>query len=139
MNCTTTRSTEPCRGSDEYPCRRPAHRQISYKEPFHEETDPVWTEAGFLPPADCRRAVALLHRLAMDDEPAASLLSCVLAAAAKAGDTERSCRIFDPARLRRVAEEYGIELAGRSDDEVARAVTLAIIGEYEANMPEEHA
>jgi hypothetical protein len=75
----------------------------------------------------------------MDDEPVASLLSCVLAAAAKAGETGRSYRILDQARLRRIAEEYGIEPTGRSDDEVARAVTLAIIGEYEANLPEEHA
>jgi len=112
---------------------------MPYKEPFLEETNQIWIEVGFLPPVDCQRAVALLHRLAMDDEPVASLLSCVLAIAAKSGETDRNYRILDTARLRRIAEEYGIEPAGRSDDEVARAVTLAIIGEYEANMPEEHA
>jgi len=110
---------------------------MPYKEPLLEETDQVWTEAGFLPPADCRRAVALLHRLAMDDEPVASLLSCVLTVAVET--SARGYRVINPPKLRCIAGEYGIELAGTSDDEVARAVTLAIIGEYGEKTPEEHA
>ncbi len=129
MNCATTCSTGPC--------RRPAHSKISCKEPRFEETDQVWTEAGFLPPADYRRAVALLHRLAMDGETATSLLSSVLTVAAET--SARGYRILDPAKLRRIAEEYGIEPAGRNDTEIAHAVTLAIIGEYGASTPEEHA
>ncbi len=134
MNCATTCSTGPC--------RRPAHRKKPCKEPNFEETDQVWTEAGFLPPADYRRAVALLHRLAMGEETAAPLLSCVLTVAAEtSGDPDRAreYRILDPAKLRRIAEEYGIEPAGRSEDEIAHAVTLAIIAEYGENMPEEYA
>ncbi|MCK9307922.1 MAG: hypothetical protein M0P17_10395 [Methanoculleus sp.] len=110
---------------------------MPYKEPFLEETNQVWTEAGFLPPADCRRAVALLHRLAMDDEPVASLLSCVLTVAVET--SARGYRVINPPKLRCIAEEYGIEPADTSDDEVARAVTLAIIGEYGEKTPEEHA
>lgn len=107
------------------------------KESFCEETDQVWTEAGFLPPADCRQAVALLHRLAMDEEPAAALVSSHLIAAATSGSAGRGYRIFDPARLRRTALEYGISPAGRTDTAIARAVTRAIIAEYGDETAEE--
>jgi hypothetical protein len=66
----------------------------------------------------------------MDEEPVAPLLSSALIAAAKSGDTGRSYRIFDPARLRRTALEYGIDPAGGNCTEIARAVTRAIIAEY---------
>ncbi len=137
MNCATTCSTGSRRGSEETPCRRPAHRKALYNELFFEETGQVWTEAGFLPPADYRRAVALLHRLAMDEEATASMLSSVLTVTARSGETGRGYRILDPAKLRRTAEEYGIEPAGRNDGEIAHAVTLAIIGEYGASTQEE--
>lgn len=138
MNCATTCSTGPRRGSEESPCRRPAHRRATLREPFPEETDQVWTEAGFLPPAGCRRTVALLHRLAMDEEPAASLLSPdLIAAAAKLSEAGHGYRIIDRVQLRRTALEYGIDPACRSDTEVARAVTLAIIAEYGEKTSEE--
>jgi len=130
VNCATTCNTGSCRGSKEPPCKRPIYRKSSHKEPYIEETDQVWIEAGFIPPLDCRRAVALLHRLAMDEDPAASLLSSVLTMTAKSGEDGRGYRILDPVKLRRVAEDYGIEPACRSDGEIARAVTMAIIGEY---------
>jgi len=142
VNCATACNTGFRRGPDEPPCQRLAHCATPCKEPYFEETDRVWIEAGFFPRACCRRAVALLHRLAMDEEPAASLLSCILTMAAKASGNPghaRGYRILDPGRLRRIAEEYGIEPGGRSDDEIARAVTLAIIGDYGANTPEERA
>ncbi|UYU17838.1 MULTISPECIES: hypothetical protein [Methanoculleus] len=130
MNCATTCNIGSRRGSEETRCRRPAHRKALYKELFFEETGQIWIEAGFLPPADYRRAVALLHRLAMDEEPTASLLSSVLTITAKSGKEGRGYRILDPVKLRRTAEEYGIEPGNSSDGEIARAVTMAIIGEY---------
>lgn len=129
MNSATTCSTGSRRCINELPCRHPGRCKASLRDPLPEETDQIWTEVGFLPPARCRRTVALLHRLAMDEEPAASLLSSVLVAV-EPGDVGCGYRIFDPARLRRTAEEYGINLAGRSDTEVAHTVTLAIIAEY---------
>jgi hypothetical protein len=78
VNCATTCNIGSRRGSEETRCRRPAHRKALYKELFFEETGQIWIEAGFLPPADYQRAVALLHRLAMDEEGTASLLSSVL-------------------------------------------------------------
>jgi len=138
VNCATACNTGSRRSPDEPPCRGLAHCKTSCTEPHVEETDQVWIEAGFLPRACCRRAVALLHRLAMDEEPTASLLSCILAVAAEtSGDPGRArgYNVLDPAQLRRTAEEYGIEPAGRNDDEIARAVTLAIIGEYGDDMP----
>jgi len=131
VNCTATCNTGLC--------RRPAHRKVSLREPFPEETDQVWTEAGFLPPAGCRRTVALLHRLAMDEEPVASLLSPdLIAAAVKSGEAGCEYRIFDPARLRLTALEYGIDPADKSSIEIARAVTLAIIADYGEKTPEEY-
>ncbi|MDV2481420.1 hypothetical protein F8E02_05245 [Methanoculleus sp. Wushi-C6] len=140
MNCATTHSAGPCRGPGDTPSRRSAHRKASLREPFPEETDQVWIEAGFLPPADCRSAVALLHRLAMEEEPAASLLSPALVAAAMRSD-EAGCgyRILDSKRLRRTAREYGIDPAGRDDAGIARAVTLAVIADYGETAPEERA
>ncbi|WP_292518681.1 hypothetical protein [Methanoculleus sp.] len=119
--------------------KRPAHRKMSHTESFYEETDQVWTEAGFLPPADYRRAVALLHRLAMAEEPAASLVSCVLTGAARTGDAGHNYRILDSIKLRRTAEEYGIDTTERDDCEIAHAVTTAIIAEYGEKTPEERA
>lgn len=139
MNCATTCNTGSCRGSRESPCRRPVYRKISCKEQHIEETDQVWIEAGFVPPPDCRRAVALLHRLAMDEEPATSLLSSVLTITVKSGEGGRGYRILDPARLRVMANDYGIEHGGRSDGEIAHEVTMAIIGEYGEKAAEEHA
>lgn len=111
--------------------------------PFSEETGQIWTEAGFLPPVSYRQAVALLHRLAMDEEPAASLLSYALTAAGETPGphqgTRGSYRVLDPGRLRRIAKEYGIDPADRDDNEIAHAVTLAIIGEYREKMREEYA
>ena len=75
MNCATTHNIGSSRGSKELSCWRPAHRKALYRELFFEETGQIWIEAGFLPPADYRRAVALLHRLAMDEEVTASLFS----------------------------------------------------------------
>jgi hypothetical protein len=139
VNCATTCNTGPRRRPDEPPCRRPAR----HKKPFSEETGQIWTEAGFLPPARYRQAVALLHHLAMEEEPAASLLSYALTAAGETPvcdpKTRGSYRILDPGRLRRIAKEYGIDPADRDDDEIAHGVTFAIIGEYEEEMPEEHA
>lgn len=137
MNCATTCNTGSCRGSKEPPCKRPIYRKSSRKEPYIEETDQVWIEAGFIPPLDCRRAVALLHRLAMDEDPAASLLSSVLAVTTISSETGRGYRILDRAKLRRTADEYGIEPACRSDGETAHAVTMAIIGEYGEKTREE--
>lgn len=138
MNCTTTGSTGSRRGLSESPCRRSRHRRAFLREPLPEETNQVWTEAGFLPPAGCRRAVALLHRLAMNEESAASLLSPVLTATTAGFDnTGSGYQILDPAQLRRTAEDCGIDPAGRSDAEVARAVALAIIGEYGDGVSEE--
>ncbi len=139
MNCATTCNTGSCRGSRESPCKRPVYRNTSFQEPHTEETDQVWFEAGFIPPSDCRRAVARLHRLAMDEEPAASLLSLVLTITARSGEGGRGYRILDPARLRGMANDYGIECGGRSDGEIAHAVTMAIIGEYGEKAAEEHA
>ncbi|KAF5067492.1 hypothetical protein DSECCO2_253030 [anaerobic digester metagenome] len=130
MNCATTCNTGSCRCSKESTYKRQANRNIPRKVPHIEETDQVWIEAGFIPPADYRRAVALLHRLAMDEEPTASLLSSVLTITAKSGKEGRGYRILDPVKLRRTAEEYGIEPGNSSDGEIARAVTMAIIGEY---------
>ncbi len=78
-----------------------------------------------------------MHRLAMDEEPATSLLSSVLTITAKSEGDGRGYRILNPARLRGMARDYGIEHNGRSDGEIARAVTMAIIGEYGACMPKE--
>jgi len=139
VNCATTCNIGARRGSEEPRCRRPAHRKALYKELFFEETGQIWIEAGFLPPADYRRAVALLHRLAMEEEPAASLLSSVLTITVKSGESGRGYRILDPARLRGMANDYGIECGGRSDTEIAHAVTMAIIGEYGEKAAEEHA
>ncbi|PKL62863.1 MAG: hypothetical protein CVV31_04045 [Methanomicrobiales archaeon HGW-Methanomicrobiales-2] len=139
VNCTTTYTTGSRRGPDDPVCRRQAGRNSPCKEPVFEETDQVWTEAGFLPPEDYRRFVALLHRLAMEEEATASLLSSVLTATAAKSGTGRGYRILDPVKLRRTAGEYGIGSAAGGETGIAHAVTLAIIGEYEANMPEEHA
>ncbi|WP_231476587.1 hypothetical protein [Methanoculleus sp. MH98A] len=139
MNCATTCNTGSCRGSREPPCTRAICRKTSRKEPYIEETDQVWIEAGFVPPQDCRRAVALLHRFAMDEDPAASLLSSVLTMTAKSGKDGRGYRILDPVKLRRTAEDCGIEPGNSSDGEIAHAVTMAIIGEYGETAVEEHA
>ena len=130
MNCATTCNTGSCRCSKESTYKRQANRNIPRKVPHIEETDQVWIEAGFIPPADYRRAVALLHRLAMDEEPTASLLSSVLTITITSGERDCDYRILDPAKFWCTAEEYGIEPGNRSDGEIAHAVTLAIIGEY---------
>jgi len=76
----------------------------------------------------------------MNEEPAASLLSLVLTATAVGVDnTGNDYRILDQTQLRRTAGEYGIDPAGRSDEEIARAVALAIISEYGESAPEEDA
>ncbi len=139
MNCATTCNTGSCRGSRRSQCKRPVYRKKSHKEPHTEETDQIWLEAGFIPPPDCRRAVAQLHRLAMDEEPAVSLLSLILTIATRAGEGGRGYRILDPVKLRGMANDYGIECSERSDGEIAHAVTMAIIGEYWEKAPEEHA
>lgn len=140
MNRTTTYTTGSRHDPDDPVCRRPASRNRSCKEPVFEETDQVWTEAGFLPPTDYRRLVALLHRLAMEEEATASLLSSVLTTApVKSGDAGHGYRILDSVKLRRTAEEYGIGPAAGDETGIAHAVTLAIIGEYRANVPEESA
>ena len=137
MNCATTCTNAGSRrGPGELPYRRPPLRRTSCKEPHPGETDQVWTEAGFLPPADYRQIVALLHRIAMGEATAAALLPCMLTGATGAS-RDRGYRVLDPAKFRRIAEEYGIKPAGRSDAEIAHAVTLAIIGEYDADTPEE--
>ncbi len=130
MNCTSTHTTGPRRGSDEPLCRKSGHHNRYCREPRFEETDQVWAEAGFLPPAGYRQIVALLHRLAMDEEISTPQLSSALTAAAKSGDAGHGYRILDPAKLRRTAIEYGIKPAGGDDAGIAHAVTLAIIGEY---------
>lgn len=137
MNCATTHNTRPLQGSRGSPRKRQISSNPLCNEPDLEETKQVWIEAGFIPPPDCRQAVALLHRLAMDEEPAASLLSSVLTITAKSEGDGRGYRILDPARLRGMARDYRIEYNGRSDGEIARAVTMAIIGEYGVRMPEE--
>lgn len=139
MNYATTCNTGSHRGTRVSPCRTPVYHKTSCKESHIEETSQVWIEAGFIPPPDCRRAVALLHRLAMKEEPAASLLSSVLTITAKSGEEGHGYRILDPVRLRSMAKDYGIEHGGRNDGEIAHAVTLAIIGEYGAGMTEERA
>ena len=139
MNYATTCNTGSCGGTEVSPCRTPVYHKTSCKESHIEETGQVWIEAGFNPPPDSRRAVALLHRLAMEEEPAASLFSSILTVTAKSGENGRGYRILDPARLRGMAEDYGIEHGGRSDGEVAHAVTMAIIAEYGAGIPEEYA
>lgn len=140
MNHTTTYTTGSRCDPDDPVCRRPASSNRSCKEPAFEETDQVWTEAGFLPPADYRWLVALLHRLAMEEETTASLLSSVLTvAAARFGNAGHGYRILDPVKLRRTAEEYGIGSAAGDETGIAHAVTLAIIGEYGTEMPEEPA
>ncbi|WP_054847638.1 hypothetical protein [Methanoculleus chikugoensis] len=77
----------------------------------------------------------------MDEEPATSLLSSVLTITVKSGgEGGRGYRILDPARLRVMANDYGIEHGGRSDGEIAHEVTMAIIGEYGGEKAaEEHA
>lgn len=140
MNCTSTHSTGSRSGSDKSLRRKSVYHNKFCQEPQFEETDQVWTEAGFLPPTGCRRTVALLHRLAMNEEPVASLLSLVLTATAVGVDNMgNDYRIFDQTQLRRTAGEYGIDPAGRSDEEIARAVALAIISEYGESAPEEDA
>ncbi len=120
MNCATTCNTGLNRGSREPPCRDPVHREVSCSEPHIEETDQVWFEAGFLPPEEHRLAVALLHHLAMDEDPATEF--------------DRGYRIFDRSKLHRIASEYGIKQDGMSETAVAHAVTLAIINEYREEM-----
>jgi len=74
----------------------------------------------------------------MDEESAASLLSSVLMTMVTSGEGGHGYRILNPARLRDMAKDYGIEPAGRSDGEIAHAVTIAIIGEYGEKAAEEH-
>lgn len=139
MNCATTCNTGSCRGFRGSPGGRSACHKTSRIEPHFEETGQIWTEAGFVPSQDCQRVVALLHRLAMDEDPTASLPSSVLAIAVKPEEGGRDYRILDRAKLLDMANEYGIEHTGRSDNEIAHAVTMAIIGEYGTEMPEERA
>jgi Trp operon repressor len=122
VNTATTFNTGPPQG------RGPARPGMSHPE----ETSQVWAEAGFLPPAGYRQVVALLHCLAMAEKPVTPLLSCALTAAERRRNADRTqrYRIQDTERLRRIAKEYGIEPAGRGDEEIAHAVTLAIISEY---------
>lgn len=134
MNCATTCNTGLNRGSREPPCRDPVHREVSCSEPHIEETDQVWFEAGFLPPEEHRLAVALLHHLAMDEDPATPLLSSILSGMAGAPEFDRGYRIFDRSKLHRIASEYGIKQDGMSETAVANAVTLAIINEYREEM-----
>ncbi|HQN91683.1 MAG TPA: hypothetical protein PK336_05400, partial [Methanoculleus sp.] len=79
-------------------------------------------------------AVAVLHHLALDEDPATPLLSSILSRAAGATGFESGYRIFDPSKLHRIASEYGIEPDGMSETAVAHAVTLAIINEYREEM-----
>lgn len=119
MNCATTCNIGSRRGSEETRCRRPAHRKALYKELFFEETGQVWIEAGFLPPADYRRAVALLHRLAMDEDPMRSRFFCDAVRTRESSqgpDRTRGYPTLDPGWLGRIALDYGIEPAGRGDD-----------------------
>jgi hypothetical protein len=141
VNSTTACNTGSCGGPDGPSCTVPAHKETSRNEPPVEETDQVWIEAGFLPPAGYRQAVALLHRLAMNGEPVAPLLSHALTAAPEilsGPEHDQNYRVLNPAKLRRTAEEFGIDLTDRNNTEIARAVTLAIIGEYGVKKPEDH-
>lgn len=140
MNCAIACNIGSQRSSGRPPSRGPDHQNMFYKEFLPDNTSQVWIEVGFLPPIEYQRAVALLHRLAMNGEAGASLIASILiAATAGSGRTTCSYRILDSARLRRTAREYGIDPAGRTDIELARAVTRAIIAEYGDGTAEEDA
>ncbi len=95
-------------------------------------TSRIWTEAGFLPPRIHRCIVDLLHYSMMEDEidagTVALLVSWYLETSGYGGDYT----IQDPARLRRIAADYGLPTARRSDEAIARDVTMVVIGEYGA-------
>ncbi|WP_128693876.1 hypothetical protein [Methanoculleus taiwanensis] len=95
-------------------------------------TSRIWTEAGFLPPRIHRCIVDLLHCSMMEDEidekTIALLVSRYLGIFGYGGDYT----IHDPVLLRRFAAEYGLPTDRRSDEAIARDVTMAVIGEYGA-------
>lgn len=129
MICAPACNAGPHRNPGEPPCRRPAHRRTSCKEPHPREAGQVRAGTGFLPPADYRRAVALLHRPAVGEEPAENLFSCPLTAAGQSSEGGRRYRVPDPAMRRRFAGEYGTGPAGKNDAGIAHAAAPAIARE----------
>lgn len=121
--CAPACNAGPHRNPGEPPCRRPAHRRTSCKEPHPREAGQVRAGTGFLPPADYRRAVALLHRPA-GGKPAENPFSRVLTAG-QPDEGGRRYRVPDPAMRRRFAGEYGTGPAGKNDAGIAHAAAPA--------------
>ncbi|QSZ67043.1 hypothetical protein RJ40_05800 [Methanofollis aquaemaris] len=112
----------------------PRSTSPDHGDPGPEEaaTSRIWGEAGFLPPPVCREAVELLHLLAMEDETAeGDGIAFIIGMAMQALRLSRSrFHILNIHKIEEIAIEYGVAVAGRDPDAIARDVTEMIIADY---------
>lgn len=102
-----------------------------HRRAYRYETSFIWETAGFVPPATCRVAVEVLHRRGMEEETEKDILPLLAQdIRMQAGEMRDRCVITDQARLRETAREWGVPVAGMSDQEIAYLMTLTIITDY---------
>ncbi|WP_298667366.1 hypothetical protein [uncultured Methanofollis sp.] len=95
------------------------------------ETARIWEEAGFTPPPVCQAVVEILHLQSMEERPDRDVFPPhARDVLLHTENTGKECVITDPAHLRKVAREWGVPVAGMSDQEVADLMTLQIIADY---------
>jgi hypothetical protein len=103
----------------------------SGRQAYCYETARIWEEAGFMPPAICRVAVEALHLQGMEEGTRRDIFPLLAQDIfMQAGEMRERCVITDQARLRETAREWGVPVAGTSDQEVASLLTLTIIADY---------
>jgi len=98
------------------------------------ETGTIWEESGFKPPWSLALGIELLHRLSMaEDTPEESLRSIAYEIMSRVGEMdtpEEEYIVADPAHMIRTAVAYGVPVAGRIPEEIARAIVREIVADY---------
>ncbi len=107
--------------------RLPPRATVRGDVPPRWETDRVWEEAGIIPPLRQRLLTELLHRLAMGEEASVALLARTLS---RVSFEDAQCQVTHPSRLRHAAGDFGLCIAGRTDEAIAYDVASAVIEEY---------
>lgn len=98
------------------------------------ETCSIWDESGFWPPGYLALGVELLHHLGMaedaGDDAFRTLAYEMLARMQDPCTSREECVITDQEEMIRTAIAYGVPVAGRRLEDVARAIARAIIADY---------
>lgn len=114
-----------------------AHRQnlAMHSSPENSlETYTIWEEAGFRPPISLILGIEMLHQIGMTEdaggETTTALVSEILARLSWADMPQEKYIITDQAEMIRTANAYGIPVAERRPEEIARAITGEIVADY---------